>query len=124
MKNTKAFLERLSKFYWSPNHPSTYVIEGSGIGNIAHHDYGAFNLIWLAYPLETIDDHRLAIAAFSIQTSMNEQLINDVSLRDILTLITPSDLHTLLENHGKDLMPSSRQNVEKAINRWYTAKTC
>lgn len=125
MHRTKALLNQLTKFYWSPHHPSTYVIENAGVGNIAHHDYGAFNLIWAGYPLETIDQQKEAVAAFAVQSTMNDQLIGDTPLGDLLTLISMQQLPILYMNHAEVLTPVSRQNIARAMKRWkLTDKTC
>lgn len=125
MKQVKSLISNLEKFYWSPEHPSTYVIDGSGIGNIAHHSYGAFNLIWAGYNLKTVQDHREAVIHFAKQAALNQQVIRGETLEDLLTLLSPQEVRTFYENHGSELATFTQLNIRRALNNLgIPAKTC
>ena len=69
-------IKTLSRYWWSPRHPSTYLTTGAngrpaGIGLLAHECPAAFNVVWSIQPLVTFEDHKSAIMVWS---QLNRQL--------------------------------------------------
>jgi hypothetical protein len=85
----KKLFEKLSNYYWSPEHPSSYVLQlengaERGIGLLAHQNYGAFNLSWGSNQgrCETDDDQTKLITGFSkyrvyAEMPMGKQKVGD-----------------------------------------------
>lgn len=76
MFEIKDMITTLSRYWWSPRHPSTYTITGAngqpaGIGLLAHENPAAFNVCWATHPLVTFNDHKNAIMVWS---QLNRQL--------------------------------------------------
>lgn len=115
MLDVKELCERLSRFHWSPNHPRSYTLNGKGLGNLAPHCYGSFNLIWASYPLNTVEEHVKAISAFTVQRVHSTQVVKGVQLADWLTLMTPSEFSYWYADNGNSLHKQSRINIEKAL---------
>lgn len=97
MQKVKAMLHRLSNFYWSPNHPSTYVVTRGptkglyGIGLIASQSYGAFNLTWATSKADwaTVAGQAQICDEFQRHKPITERKIRGVYLLDYLTLYKP-----------------------------------
>jgi hypothetical protein len=116
MLDVKELCERLSKFHWSPRHPSTYLTDqGKGLGNLAEHCYGSFNLIWATHPLETRQDHLNAISAFTTQRIHSTQIVKRVPLSDWLTLLNPQEFSHWYASNRNYVNSHSRTNIEKAL---------
>ena len=69
-------ITQLSRYWWSPRHPSTYLTTGAngrpaGLGLLAHENPAAFNVVWSIQPLVTFEDHKSAIMVWS---QLNRQL--------------------------------------------------
>jgi hypothetical protein len=76
MYDFKEMINTLSRYWWSPKHPSSYTVRGAngqpaGIGLLAHENPAAFNICWAIHPLVTFNDHRNAIMSWS---QLNRQL--------------------------------------------------
>ena len=115
MLDIKEMCERLSKFYWSPKHPSHYTVSQGGLGAVAVNCYGSFNLIWATHPLETKQDHIKAIEAFSTQRVHSTQVIKNVPLSDWLTLMNPKEFGHWYARNANYVNIHSRNNIEKAL---------
>lgn len=81
MYDIKEMINTLSRYWWSPRHPSTYIIKGAngqpaGIGLLAHESPAAFNVVWAIQPLVTFSDHKNAVMIWS---QLKQQL--DVRIR-------------------------------------------
>lgn len=90
-------INRLSKYYWSHDHPRSYVlfIDGKyrGIGAVAYQNYGAFNLAWLSVlgDLSTVDKHLAALKTFELAKSLEASEISGVSVCSYATLLRPPE---------------------------------
>ena len=76
MYDIKEMINTLSRYWWSPRHPSTYTVTGAngkpaGIGLLSHENPAAFNICWAIHPLVTFNDHKVAIMDWS---QLNRQL--------------------------------------------------
>lgn len=77
---------KLSRFYWSPKHPSEYVIrlygKIAGVGLIAHQDYAAFNYAWAAthLSLDTEAGQRAATFSFVAAQQITKLAVEDADL--------------------------------------------
>lgn len=90
-------LNRLKKFYWSPEPPETYVIKHPdtgnfcGIGTIAHQNYGAFNLTWVSTDADwhTMTGQTQLCTEFAQIKPLTQHKVNGVCLIDYLCLYQP-----------------------------------
>lgn len=89
--NVKDLYVKLSKFYWSPEHPGSYTIklagQIAGIGLIAHQDYAAFNYAWAVHykDLHSEAGHRAAIADWLAMRKFTDSKVLDSDLSWQLT---------------------------------------
>lgn len=122
--DAKTLVAKLSKFYWSPNRPETYVLRGAngrvkGIGNIAHHDYGAFNLAWadVQGKWQSLDHQTAFVEKFAYWRTMTGDVVDNYPLREWVTLYSPQEFEGFLA--GADIKPKSKlllgQVTEKAL---------
>jgi len=84
-----ALIQRLTKWYWSPNFPTTYLVNGAGLGRVALSDPGAFNLTWAKYStrLNTLEGQQEAVAYFSLVGSRLKKIqLNGEPLSDYACL--------------------------------------
>lgn len=117
MLDLSRWLQRVGQFYWSPEHPSTYVLyNGRGLGRLAGQDFGAFNLVWAAMPLQSEQDHAEAIEAFAMQSTRNSQEVAGAELGDWLTLLSPLEFKSWYEGYGDELVAESCQLIESALH--------
>lgn len=100
----KSLVAKLSKFYWSPNHPQTYTLRGAdgkhkGVGNIAHHDYGAFNLAWAEVQdqWKTPQEQVAFVARFAEWRTVTGIIVDKYPLREWATLLTPAEFKVFLD---------------------------
>lgn len=118
MQTVQELTEKLSNFYWSPNHPSTYVLRypedtSFGLGKIAHLDYAAFNLTWAATKgvLNTPAEHMKACEFFrGAHTFVNQVTLQGEKLETWLTLLTQEQFFALVEAN-KDTIKSYEMAV-------------
>lgn len=122
----RAMCTRLINYHWSPLHPSKYVLPADGglvkgIGLLAHHDYGAFNLTWadVGGKLDTHTDHYTAVTKFTTYQSVSKHTINDVPLSDWLCFMRPKGFYSLVNQSRElpvDLKSRLLQVTAKAIS--------
>ena len=118
MIDVRALCEKLAKFHWSPKHPSTYVLtNGRGLGRISHQSYGAFNLIWSGYKLDTPKDHGRAIEIFTQQVSeCTEIIVHGQELGDWLTQLNAKQFASWYPDRKDQIGGLSRYNIERALD--------
>lgn len=117
MQDVRELVARLSQYHWSPNHPSSYLTpEGRGLGKMAHACYGSFNLIWATHSLQTVDDHVIAMGAFSEQVELSKQVIKDTELGWWLTLLQPHEFAVWFRDNRQKVNSKSRSRIVKALN--------
>lgn len=123
MLDVKELCDRLSRYHWSPQPPSTYTLgQGRGLGAIAHNCYGTFNLIWATHELDTTEQHLTAIKAFSVQRTHSEQVVKGAAISDWMTLLNPAELAVWYRSNGVYVNIHTRQNIEKALNNYTVNK--
>lgn len=112
-------IARLSKYYWSHDHPRSYVlfIDGKyrGIGAVAHQNYGAFNLAWLSVlgDLSTVDKHHAALKTFELAKSLETSEISGVSVCSYATLLRPPEFFKLFS--AQNTLASNFSNSSKML---------
>ncbi len=118
MIDVRALCDKLAKFHWSPKHPSTYVLSnGRGLGRIAQQSYGAFNVVYLGYKLETVQDHGRAIEIFTQQVQeCSEIVVHGQELGDWLTQLSPKQFETWYVANKSSVGGLSRYNIERAFS--------
>ena len=117
MLDPKQLCERLSKYYWSPKHPKTYVTpEGRGLGMLADRCYGSFNLIWATHKLDTPQDHIAAITSFTHQQIQATQVVKGAEMSTWLTLLTPYEMAFWYKANAVYVNKLTRTNIEKALH--------
>lgn len=121
MLQVQALLERLSKYYWSDNHPTTYLLDvgagqKGGFGLVAHLNYAAFSLTWATCKLETKDDHLNAVRYFTKLSVLLNQEVSGCSLTDHITLRTPSEFAVWYSQNRSLVNPALRKPIEDALN--------
>ena len=96
--NIKNLYNKLSKYYWSPDHPSHYVIDfpdgtQKGLGLIANQNYGAFNLAWGAAQgrWQTKDDQIELVTAFSRYRLVTQHIMGQQTVGDWACMLQPAD---------------------------------
>lgn len=125
----KDLVTKLSKYYWSPLHPSNYTIKNlnnskpCGIGLIAHTDYAAFNLAWtvcegkwntMAYQLRLVTEFE----RFKLTTPT---LVAGFPLSEWFCLFKPTEALHWLNREGdvSDLLRKTLTPIlEKAVERY------
>jgi hypothetical protein len=102
--NVNELITKCSKFYWSPDHPSTYVLTNPqnkkpcGIGLVAHQDWAAFNLTWAANKgvWDTFAAQHSLVTGFQKYKEYTGLPMDKLELRDWVCMLTPEQLHTKL----------------------------
>lgn len=126
MQTVKALITKLSNYYWSPRHPSTYLIdvEGrvAGAGLLAKDDYAAFNLAWLKRngKLETQSDHFAFVRTFIDAKVFTSLTVGGMELSWALTSKTePEFVQWYLQAHSipADLKAFLSQSVEYELQQ-------
>ena len=97
-KQVQALLSKLQKFYWSPQHPSTYVLpQGVGLGSVAHQNYAAFSVAWATCnKLQSPLDHKAGIQTFRYMQTASHVAWNGFTMQDLIQLCTPAELKVLM----------------------------
>jgi hypothetical protein len=92
----KQLFKKLSNYYWSPKHPSSYVLQladgaEKGIGLLAHQNYGAFNLSWGSNQgrWESDADQLRLITGFSKYRVYSEMLMGKQKVGDWTCMLKP-----------------------------------
>ena len=110
MKTVKQLLAKLSNFYWSPEHPSHYVLQldngrEKGVGLIAYQNYGAFNLAWGSNQGRAdTEDHHITLAIdFSKYRRYTAYKMGEQTVGDWACMLRPKEflsqcLETPVEN--------------------------
>lgn len=122
MDKLNQLITRLSKFHWSPLHPSKYVIkeEGKrsyGLGLIAHRSYGAFNLTWrfCEGKLTTLENHQTGmnyyIAIYPLMTFKHK----GANMDTWLTLLQEKEFEVWWKSQKTDLPTELVVLVEAAL---------
>jgi hypothetical protein len=108
----KEMCASLAKYYWSPLHPKSYVIEGhgetpAGIGLIVDRDYAAFNIAWLIQPrAATTADHRMLLVSW---TESTPELTEDQ--RGVITTHSKERFLIWMKANPNELTPLMRARV-------------
>lgn len=88
------WIQKLSKFHWSPDHPETYLVKHLktgdmvGIGRVAMQSPGSFNLAW-AYSgscIASYAKHVMVVAFFAKAAVINKYVIDGAELEEWLTV--------------------------------------
>jgi hypothetical protein len=117
MTEVKQLVARLSRYYWSPNHPTTYTTpEGRGLGRLAPECYGTFNLVWATHKLDTVQDHLKAISAFTEQKALASEVVKGAEIGSWLTLLQPHEMAFWLQENRGQVSRKTRTNIERALN--------
>lgn len=93
----KTLCSNLSKYYWSPQPPATYVFkEGTsvkGIGVIAHQNFAAFNLAWASTggKWETVEAQKLLVSSFSDCRALTLYPMGGQTVGDWVCMLQPTD---------------------------------
>jgi hypothetical protein len=118
MIDVKELCAKLAKYHWSPKHPRTYVLQnGRGLGRIAHQSYGAFNLTYAGYKLETAQDHSRAIDIFTQQVQeCTEIIVHNQELGDWLTQLNAKEFAGWYKVNKDSIGGLSRYNIERALD--------
>jgi len=121
----RAMCAKAQQFYWSPQHPLDYKIRHPtngrlvGIGVIAMREPGAFNLTYCAVQgkLDTMDDHRKAIALFTDFEQIAAYQIRGRSVSEHLTMLTKIEFTTWIQDDkNSNLIPAfSRRLIRDAL---------
>lgn len=106
MQTVQELTNKLSNFYWSPQHPSAYVIPTfggvNGLGAVAHLNFAAFNLTWsvMGGRLSTQTDHVAAITFFKDANKfVKDVCLQGEPLETWLTLLTQEQFLALVEQN-------------------------
>lgn len=121
MLQVQTLLERLSKYYWSDNHPGSYLLDlgngpKAGLGLVAHLNYAAFSLTWATCKLETKDDHLSAVRYFTKLSVLLNQEVSGCSLTDHITLRTPQEFAAWYSQNRSLVNPALRKPIEDALS--------
>lgn len=114
-------VKMLTRFHWSPNHPSTYTIDidgtPRGIGRIAAKNYGAFNLAWGACDgkWETKAEQSALVTSFSKYSSMTIHTVNKEPVGDWACLLGPKGFYHLVLN-SKELSDQVQADLVSAAS--------
>ena len=97
-------LTKLTKWYWSPQYPTTYVLpNGAGLGKIAMQSPGAFNLTWQRCGAN-LSDHVSAVNYFSLaRTRLDSVLIDKQPLGSYATLMHPAEFRNFYMKHRQNM---------------------
>lgn len=114
-------IKTLTRFHWSPNHPSTYTIDidgtPRGIGRIADKNYGAFNLAWGACEgkWSTKAEQSALVTSFAKYSSMAMHTINREPIEDWACLLGPKGFYHLVTN-SKELSAEVQTDLVSAAS--------
>lgn len=123
----KALIDKLSKFYWSKAHPSTYTlthpVSGAkvGLGVIAHKNYAAFNLTVAIHngKLNSLSEHSKASSTFgSIRFFLEDGEHDEVS--GMLTLLSLEKFRKWYISNAQSVSPKFRPWIEDALTNTKT----
>lgn len=122
----RAMYEKLSRFYWSPQHPAAYTIEhpsngrAAGLGLLAMQSPAAFNLAYIAVggKLDTLDDHIHAVTLFTGYRNLVEEEVNKQPLSSWILLMSAREFKNWIANDENcaELSDAGRQQLWGAIN--------
>ena len=98
----KELTDKLSKWWWSPLPPETYLIPHPttgamvGIGKIASKSYAAFNVTYahLNGKLSTVEHHAVAIRLFTSITPAMDVYVEGAELGSWVTLLSKGQFAT------------------------------
>lgn len=108
------WITRLSKFYWSPNRPETYVIAGDGLGRSAWLNYAAFSISWATCNrLRTATDHQAALPLFKYLNISLQAPQAGVPVQDLICLHTAEEVLAKVDS-WTDLPPALQALIRKA----------
>lgn len=115
--NVESLINKVSKFYWSPNHPSTYHFQHgevrAGLGLIAHNDYAAFNIAYAsAGNLDTLKAHLRATEVWAVFTKFTDQIVGEATLGEWITLYQPPEFAVWYKYNRAEV----NINAQRAIN--------
>ncbi len=118
--SVESLIVKVSKFYWSPNHPSTYHLRHgeftAGLGLIAHHDYAAFNIAYAAVgKLESLHEHLAATALWSLFTKHTDQQVGEATLGEWITLYQPPEFEVWYKNNREEVNSNAQRSIDKAL---------
>jgi hypothetical protein len=119
IRKIKALVERLSNWYWSPLFPTSYTINGRGLGKLALTDPAAFNLTWAKHQskLATLDDHKEAITYFVQVGKLLEVNVNQTTLGSYVTLYSQATFSKWYNTTVKQQLPTRhRELIDQAIH--------
>jgi len=106
VQTVQELTNKLSNYYWSPQHPSTYVIPtyggAKGLGAVAHLNFAAFNLTWsvMGGKISTQADHVAAITFFKDANRFVQSVyLQGEPIETWLTLLTQEQFLSLVEQN-------------------------
>ncbi len=117
MTDVNQLVQRLAKWYWSPQYPTTYTLSnGAGLGRIALSDPAAFNLTWQKYQ-GNFGSHAEAVAFFALAGSrLNGTTINREPLSGYITLYSTQEFGKFYNSVRTQLPRPVTHLVDQAFN--------
>lgn len=116
----KQLLAKLSNFYWSPEHPSHYVLQlengrEKGVGLIAFQNFAAFNLAWGSNQgrASTEDEHAALVTDFSKYRHYTKYLMGEQTVGEWVCMLKPKEFLAQCERTpvGTPVMHKELMNV-------------
>lgn len=121
------WLTKLSKYYWSPEHPSSYTFKGKngevvGIGTLAAKDFGAFNIVWASHRvINTPQIHLKCIQDWCLMTTHTSLELDGATLGTWLTLLNMNEFMGWLAKNSERLPKEFSHYATRALLQIPTA---
>lgn len=118
MYDVKGMIEQLSRYWWSPRHPSTYVVKGAngqpaGIGLLAYESPAAFNICWATQPLITFKDHKNAVITWSQLKHQLDVRVGSEFLDFAITSRTRAEFKAWYKQHKTNIRLETRVFLDR-----------
>ena len=125
----KHLLDKWAVNHWSPNPPTSYVInyggKSYGLGMCAATNMAAFNMAWgrANGALITREDHILACRHFTTYTQILTQEVQDYPLNEWVCMMQPKEFNSWLDSAqvGREVRKFLRPPTLRAIRMQETA---
>lgn len=125
MYDINGMLKRLSLYWWSDRHPSTYVFSKDyktmGVGLMAGQSFAAFNLCYvltdggIESSLAGEEAHRTFLRLWGKAKAISELPYGDGHLSDVITMLTPAEFLTWHTTANLESYTDDQRNYLKAV---------
>jgi hypothetical protein len=119
--DSKTFIAKLPRIYWSERHPKTYTIfhDGRirGIGLVVEQDFGAWNLIYDKYDWNTWAGHDYGVIRWSLTHIALKHEHDGVALTDTVIALGPKQWAIWWKTNQNKIPPQISQRINQIMRQ-------